>query len=207
MSGIRVALVCAILGLLPAAAVGQPASSQTEWINDLRLGGYVIVLRHGATVSEQADAMSRPNASGQRQLNEQGRAQAKSIGESLRRLKIPVGLVLTSPIQRAVDTGRLLGFGDVTATPDLAESGQGDSPDEHNRRAQAFRKLAAERPPADNNVVIVTHEPNIVDAFGNDWLNVREGEASVFEPDGNGGYKLIARVKASEWSRLVQALD
>jgi broad specificity phosphatase PhoE len=205
MSGIRVALVCAILSLLPAAAGAQPA----EWINDLRLGGYVIVLRHGATVSDQAgaDSMSRPNAPAQRQLNEQGRAQAKSIGESLRKLKIPVALVMTSPIQRAVDTGRLLGFGDVTATPDLAESGHGDSPEEINRRAQAFRKLVAVRPPADNNVVIVTHKPNIVDAFGKDWLNVSEGEASVFEPDGSGGFKLITRVQASEWSKLVQEPD
>lgn len=209
MSSIRVALVCAMLGLLPAAGRGQPASSQAEWINDLRQGGYVIVLRHGATVSDKTgtDSMSRPNASAQRQLNEQGREQARSIGESLRKLKIPVGLVLTSTIQRAVDTGRLLGFGDVTPTPDLAESGHGDSPDETNRRAQAFRKLVAVRPPADNNVVIVTHKPNIVDAFGKDWLNVSEGEASVFEPDGTGGYRLIARVQASEWSRLVQELD
>lgn len=207
MSSIRMALVCAMLGLLPAAAGGQPASLQAEWINDLRQGGYVIVLRHGATVSDQAntDSMSRPSVSAQRQLSEQGRAQAKSIGESLRRLKIPVGMVLTSTVQRAVDTGRLLGFGDVATTPDLAESGPGDPPDENNRRAQAFRKLVAGRPPADNNVVIVTHKPNIVDAFGKDWLDVHEGEASVFEPDGKGGYELIARIQASEWSKLVQA--
>jgi broad specificity phosphatase PhoE len=194
---------------LPAAARGQPASSQAEWINDLRQGGYVIVLRHGATVSDQAgtDSMSRPNASAQRQLNEQGREQAKSIGESLRKLRIPVGLVLTSTIQRAVDTGRLLGFGDVTATPDLAESGHGDAPDANNWQARAFRKLVAERPPADNNVVIVTHKPNIVDAFGKDWANVREGEASVFEPDGKSGYRLIARVQASEWSSLAKGMD
>jgi broad specificity phosphatase PhoE len=198
-----------MFGLLPAAAGGQPASSPAEWINDLRQGGYVIVLRHGATVSDKAgvDSMSRPNASAERQLNEQGRAQAKSIGESLRKLKIPVALVLTSTIQRAVDTGRLLGFGDVTATPDLAESGHGDAPDANNWQAHAFRKLVAERPPADNNVVIVTHKPNIVDAFGKDWVNVREGEASVFDPDGNGGYRLVVRVQASEWSRLAQELD
>ena len=70
-----------------------------------------------------------------------------------------------------------------------------------------FASSLAQRPPADNNVVIVTHKPNIVDAFGQDWANVSEGEASVFEPDGNGGYRLIARVQASEWSRLVQELD
>jgi hypothetical protein len=30
-------------------------SAQADWLDDLRLGGYVIVLRHGATYSNQAD--------------------------------------------------------------------------------------------------------------------------------------------------------
>ena len=118
-----------------------------------------------------------------------------------------MGLVLTSTTQRAVDTGRLLGFGDVTAAPDLTESGSTLPPDENNRRALALRKLVAGRPPADNNLVIVSHKPNIIDAFGKDWLDVREGEASVFEPDGHGSYKLIIRIQASEWSKLVHASD
>ena len=209
MTIIRMTLLCVLLGFLPVAASSQPAPSPTEWIDDLRLGGYVIVLRHGATYSDQAntDSMSRPNVPAQRQLNDQGRAEAKSIGESMRKLKIPVGLVLTSTTQRAVDTGRLLGFGDVTAAPDLTESGSTLPPDENNRRALALRKLVAGRPPADNNLVIVSHKPNIIDAFGKDWLDVREGEASVFEPDGHGSYKLIIRIQASEWSKLVHASD
>ena len=209
MTIIRMTLLCVLLGFLPVAASSQPAPSPTEWIDDLRLGGYVIVLRHGATYSDQAntDSMSRPNVPAQRQLNDQGRAEAKSIGESMRKLKIPVGLVLTSTTQRAVDTARLLGFGDVTAAPDLTESGSTLPPDENNRRALALRKLVAGRPPADNNLVIVSHKPNIIDAFGKDWLDVREGEASVFEPDGHGSYKLIIRIQASEWSKLVHASD
>jgi broad specificity phosphatase PhoE len=206
MSIVRLTLLCALLGFLPVGASSQPAPSQAEWIKDLRLGGYVIVFRHGATNSDQANAdpMSRPNVSTQRQLNDQGRAQAKSIGESMRKLKIPVGQVLASTTQRAIDTGTLLGFGEVTTTPDLTESGPEVSPDENNRRAQALRKLVAARPPADNNLVIVSHKPNIINAFGKDWLDVREGEASVFEPDGNGGYRLIVRIQASEWRRLAQ---
>ena len=209
MTIIRMTLLCVLLGFLPVAASSQPAPSPTEWIDDLRLGGYVIVLRHGATYSDQAntDSMSRPNVPAQRQLNDQGRAQAKSIGDAMRKLKIPVGLVLTSTTQRAVDTGTLLGFGEVTATPDLTESGPTLPPDENNRRALALRKLVAGRPPADNNLVIVSHKPNIIDAFGKDWLDVREGEASVFEPDGHGSYKLIIRIQASEWSKLVHASD
>jgi broad specificity phosphatase PhoE len=206
MFRIQLSLLCALLAILPAANGSQQSSPQPSWIDDLRLGGYVIVLRHGATVSAQsgADSMSRKNASGERQLNEEGRAQARSIGESMRRLKIPVGLILTSPVQRAVDTAALLGFGEVTADPDLAE---GTSLEGSNRRAIAFRKLAAMPPPADNNVVIVSHKPNIVEAFGREWSDVHEGEASVFEPDGHGAYKLIVRIQADEWGKWVQAAD
>ena len=186
------------------SVLASTQSLPTELINDLRLGGYVIVLRHGATVSDQASADSMSSAPMQRQLSEEGRAQAKSIGESMRKLKIPVALVLTSPIQRAIDTGRLLNLGEVTATADLAESGPETSPRDNDRRAQALRNLVADRPPVDNNVVIVSHKPNIVDAFGKNWSDVREGEASVFEPDGKGGYKLVARIQANAWTELAQ---
>jgi hypothetical protein len=50
----------------------------------------------------------------------------------------------------------------------------------------------------------VTHKPNIVDAFGKDWFDVREGEASIFKPDGKGGYTLVARVQAADWAKLAQ---
>ena len=42
---IRLALLCALLGLLPVAANSQPAASQAEWINALRQGGHGIVFR------------------------------------------------------------------------------------------------------------------------------------------------------------------
>ena len=78
------------------------------------------------------------------------------------------------------------------------------SPNENNRRTQALRKLAGTPPPAGTNVVIVSHKPNIMDAFGKDWFDIREGEASVFKPDGSGGYKLVVRIQANEWGKLAQ---
>jgi phosphohistidine phosphatase SixA len=206
MAGIRLVLFCALIALLPAAANSQPAASQPEWMDALRQGGHVIVFRHGATFSDQADTdpLNPANVGKQRQLNEDGRALAKSIGESMRKLGIPVGQVQTSMFQRAVDTGTLLGFGDVKASPDITEGGLVVSPNENNRRAAALRKLAGTPPMAGSNVVIVSHKPNIMDAFGKDWFDVREGEASVFKPDGNGGHALIVRVQASEWSKLAQ---
>jgi phosphohistidine phosphatase SixA len=198
------AAVAATFWLL--SATEQSAQAQAEWINALRQGGYVIVFRHGATHQDQADIdpLNPKNVAQQRQLNEAGRAKAKEIGEALRKLRIPVGQVQSSVFNRAVETGALMGLGDVTSTLDLAEGGLVVTPIENNRRAQALRKLAATVPPAGTNIVVVTHKPNILDAFGKDWFDVREGEASVFQP-GGGGYKLIARVQADEWSKLAQA--
>ena len=209
MSVIRLALFCALVALLPASAGSQPAPSQTEWLDALRQGGHVIVFRHGATHADQADTdpLNFANVGKQRQLNDEGRALAKSIGESMRKLKIPVGQVHTSMFQRAVDTGTLLGFGDVKPSPDISEGGLVVSPNENSRRAAALRKLVGVPPAAGTNVVIVSHKPNIMDAFGKDWFDVREGEASVFRPDGNGGHRLIVRVQASEWSKLAQAAN
>ena len=219
MRGIRL-LLCSLLIWSPTMTASLAASSRNDWANDLRWGGYVIVFRHGATTSDQkTDAMSNPDAdpmsnpaggkaaAGERQLDEKGRAQAEAIGASMRKLGIPVGLVLTSPLQRAVDTGMLMTFGEVQTVPELAEAGADLSPEEKDRRAQALRILVALHPPVDSNLVIVSHKPNIVNAFGKDWSDVREGEASVFEPDGDGGFKLVVRVQADEWKQLSSGLS
>jgi phosphohistidine phosphatase SixA len=192
------------IALVPVLAFS--AAARADWLDDVRRGGYVIVIRHGATFSNQADTdpLNIKNVSAQRQLNDQGRAQAKAMGEYMRKLKIPVGTVVTSMFQRAVDTGMLLGFGDVKSTFDVTEGGLVVSPDENTRRTQALRKLAGTSQPAGSNLVIVTHKPNILDAFGKDWFDVREGEASIFQPDGQGGYKPVVRVRADEWSSLTK---
>lgn len=205
---VRLSLLYALFAVLTAVAGSRPASSQAEWINSLRHGGYVIVFRHGATTSDKTkDSMSNPMTAknvGERQLTGEGRAQAKATGASMHKLGIPVGKVLTSSLQRAVDTGALLDFGEVIPTADLAEGGPAD---ENNRRAAALRALVTTSPPADKNAVIVTHKPNIIDAFGTDFSDIREGEASIFQPDGRGGYKLIVRVKAEEWENLARAAN
>lgn len=200
MSRLRYLLLLA--ALLPA--IGFSRAAQAGWLDDVKQGGYVLVIRHGATFSNQADTdpLNIKNVAAQRQLNDQGRAQAKAMGEAMHSLKIPVGSVTTSMFQRAVDTGKLLGFGDVQSTLDVSEGGLVVTPDENARRTHALRKLAGTPPSAGTNAIIVTHKPNITDAFGKEWFDIREGETSVFRPDGNGGYKLVVRIQASEWSGL-----
>jgi len=190
-----------------------PANAQIDpglmdAVKALRGGGHVIVFRHGATHTDQADTdpLNIANVAKQRQLNDQGRALARAIGEAMRKLNIPVGQVVTSQFNRAVETGTLLGFGAVTSIADITEGGLVVTPTENNRRAAALKKLASTVPPAGSNVVLVSHKPNIMDAFGKDWFDVREGEASVFRPDGNS-YKVVARVQAADWAKLAQAAN
>ena len=129
----------------------RTAQAQAEWLAALRQGGHVIVFRHGATHQDQADTdpLNLANVAKQRQLNDQGRELARAIGEAMRKLKIPVGQVITSMFNRAVETGTLLGFGAVTTTADVTEGGLVVTPIENNRRtaahAQARRDGAASR--------------------------------------------------------------
>ena len=42
--------------------------------------------------------------------------------------------------------------------------------------------------------------PNVLDAFGKDWFEIKEGEASIFKPDGSGSFALIDRVQIGDWA-------
>jgi len=61
-------------------------------------------------------------------------------------------------------------------------------------------------PKIGTNTILITHKPNIIDALGKDWFDVKEGEASLFRPE-NGSYKLLARVQMSEWPRIAAAAN
>ena len=78
------------------------------------------------------------------------------------------------------------------------------SPNENNRRTQALRALVATPPDPSTNTLIVTHKPNILDAFGKDWFELREGEASIFKPEAGGTYTLVVRVPISQWATAMK---
>jgi len=207
MSNIRKSLAAALLALC-AFALPAHAQVQPDLISGLRAGGYVIVVRHGATNNDQADTdpFHLRNIGKQRQLTDEGRATAQEMGEAFRKLKIPVEDVITSPYFRAIETGQLA-FGKAIPTVDVGEGGMIVTPRENSRRTAALRKLAGTPPAPGANTVIVSHKPNILDAFGKDWYDIHEGESSIFKPDGNGGYQFIARVEADDWKKLADTMN
>jgi broad specificity phosphatase PhoE len=207
MVHIRRAVLFAVIALILGGPVlAQPRPSDEELATGLRAGGYVIVIRHGATHADQADTdpLNHDNVAQQRQLSAKGEEAAKALGAAFKAIGVPVAQAYTSRFNRAYQTAKLAGFDKVDKSIDLTEGGLVVSPNENNRRAGAFRKLASQVPPSGGNVVIVTHKPNIIDAFGKEWFEVKEGEATIFKPDG-AGYKVVARVQMDEWPRIATA--
>src|SRR5262245_12230301 len=193
---VALAAACGLFALLPTAAPAQAPADDKALAAALRAGGLVILVRHGATFADQADTdpFNFDNIAKQRNLNDSGKTLAKGFGEALRQGGVPVGKVYTSKFNRAYETATLAGFADIEKTADLTEGGLVVSPNENNRRADALRKLLATSPKPGTNTVLISHKPNIIDALGKDWFDVKEGEASVFRPQ-DGKYVLLARLQ------------
>jgi broad specificity phosphatase PhoE len=195
----------AILLALVGTAWPQTAPPVGAVLKLLGAGGYVIVFRHGATHADQADTdpLNLDDVAKQRQLNDTGRADAKAVGEAFKAAGIPIGKSYSSRFQRAVETARLIGGKEPQTTLDITEGGLVVSPNENNRRTQALRALVATPPDPGTNTLVITHKPNILDAFGKDWFEIKEGEASIFKPEGTG-YALVGRVQIGQWATAMK---
>lgn len=171
-----------------------------ELIDDLKHGGYVIVFRHAPTNRDQSDSdpLNYSDITRQRRLSAAGVELATKVGYALRELGVPVGEIYTSKYDRAIETGKLIGGHAVTTTLDVTEGGLVATPIENDRRAAALKSLVATIPAEGTNTIIVTHKPNLIDAFGPDWVSSKDAEASVFKPGGSGA-TLVVRLQAQEW--------
>ena len=195
-----IAVTFGLLAMFPSILLAQPPVDDKTLATALRAGGFVILVRHGATFADQADTdpLNLDNISAQRNLNDSGKALARAFGGALRQAGAPVGKVYTSKFNRAYETATIAEFADIEKTADLTEGGLVVTPNENNRRAEALRKLLATAPKPGTNTVLITHKPSILEALGKDWFDVKEGEASIFRPE-NGKYVLVARLQMADW--------
>jgi broad specificity phosphatase PhoE len=194
----------AVVLLLLAACAGEPVPpSNSSWISPLRAGGYVVLLRHGATDWRQGDDdMSQlANCATQRNLDARGREQAAAIGEGIRALNIPIGKVETSEYCRCIETARIA-FGYGTASVDLTSVNRVD-PAEALRRVAAIRERIAAPPDRGTNTVLVSHMAMIREATG---VALEEGEAAVFQPADNGAARFVGRITPEQWTREAQSV-
>lgn len=149
----------AALGLLLAAAA--PA-----WTMDLR-DGDVVLYRHAlAPGGGDPPGMTLADCSTQRNLSDEGRAQARRMGESLRQRlgALKVTAVWASPWCRTLDTARLA-FGSVPLQVQPAfASFFADPAREAELLQQARTQLSSWRGPG--VLVIVTHQVTVTGLSG-----------------------------------------
>jgi broad specificity phosphatase PhoE len=179
----------ASLLVVVACAAVVPSVHATDAVWDaLRAPGSVVVLRH----SYAPGGFDPPDArlddcSTQRNLDEQGRAQAVRVGEAFKRNGVEVGKILSSPRCRCLDTARLA-FGRVEAWNVL----QGSLNDENLRRrlvAQINDVIATHRdgPP----LVLVTHGSVVSELTG---LNIRMGAFVVLRRGADGRHTVAGEL-------------
>lgn len=177
------------LALSPCARAGD----EVQWPR-LRRGGLVLLMRHADTGPGGGDppGFRLDDCATQRNLSERGRDEARRVGERLRREKVPIARVYTSPWCRCRETA-MLAFG--RAEDWEALSSVFDLPLREAEFSERVRKRVAgyaSRNPG-GNVVMVTHNVNIAALT---QLSVDPAEIVVVRPDGCCGLRRVERVKA-----------
>src|SRR5207253_1067354 len=129
--------ICLAVLMAAGVAYADPPSPE-KLLPELRKGGYVLFIRHPKTNPDQADTdpLNLDNIKAQRQLSDEGRKQAKALGEAFRALKLPIQKVIASKFYRAQEAAKLLDLGPVTPNLDISEGGLVVTPRENERRAK-----------------------------------------------------------------------
>jgi phosphohistidine phosphatase SixA len=183
--------IAATLALLVPPALAADSDDERIW-NLLKSGGQVVLMRHTVTPPGVGDppGMSVDDCSTQRNLTDEGRRQAKSIGEVVRSHGIEFDRVLSGPLCRCLDTARLA-FGRVETirTAVNPRAGIEDKP----REVREMRALATEKRRG-GSVVLVSHGTTIAAVTG---INTEPGEMLVVTPQGDGRFELRGRLMAA----------
>jgi phosphohistidine phosphatase SixA len=202
----RLAFTAFMLSALAlSAAPSMAQSSMRDVLEDMKKGGYVVLIRHGRTDESVATKDDSPldlsTCAGQLMLNDVGKRQAQAIGEAFKKAEVPVGHVIASTYCRAMETGRLA-FGkaepsDALLLEAFAPAAGTPVPAPWPQRVEAMKQMIAAAPAAGTNTVLITHFPNVKAALG---VQIGFGDAAILKPDGHGGVTMVARITAKEWA-------
>ena len=181
-----------------------PRFKGPEIVAKLKEGGYVVMFRHMATVHSPDNlyGVDLEDCSTQRILSDEGKQQARDLGEAFRRLGIQVGDVYVSPYCRTRETAKLA-FGTEGEISDTLSVWDELEVEEKTARGTEIRQML-DTPPSKpgTNSVLVTHTGNLLWSFGLD--SRPEGLAHVFKPTGLsiGRASYLGMVRPEEWRSL-----
>lgn len=153
-----------LLAILVCGARVSPAMASADPWAALRSGDHLVLMRHAIApgVGDPA-GFDVEDCSTQRNLNEEGRAQARAIGALFRSNGVRAALVYSSQWCRCLETARLLELGAVRELPALNSFFDGRD----RARAQTDATRAwIEKAPLTAPTVLVTHQVNITALTG-----------------------------------------
>src|SRR5215813_8917531 len=172
------------LSITPGLAAGD---SEEGWAA-LAKGGHVALIRHGnAPPGYEID-----DCKTQRNLDEQGRGEARALGEAFRNHGVRVDRIVSSPWCRCLETARLMAVGPVESSWALVPDRDPRSP---VRLLELKEMVSAWRGPG--TLVLVTHALTVRALLG--FLPL-QGETVVLKP-GSGsaaGGDLVGLIAAPE---------
>lgn len=182
------------LGWILLLSTGFSQAQEQQLIERLQQGGLNIFFRHAITPGKDPVKFNPPTerphdcSSGSRQLNDEGRAQSRRIGQRIKELHIPIGEVYTSSFCRCEETAKLA-FGRWTSTEILVVRPGVFKPDlDRALRSIPTQGFFNKAPSGKNNVYVghgVTFTQGVLSSdFGLSEARIflEEGEAAVFEP-------------------------
>ena len=180
-TAIQLGSLCALSSVF---AQSQDPSAEASWVQRLARPDHLMLMRHALApgVGDPSD-FKHGKCHTQRNLNEQGRHQAKHIGAWLKSRGLHSGQVFSSPWCRCVDTAQGLGLGPVMVENALGSFfGTPEQRHEQTRALEAFviKALARKK---DAALILVSHHVNI-EAYTGQVLS--SGEMLVAQIDSNG---------------------
>lgn len=182
-TGILVTFFLTVIILTPLASSTPGTRSPVDALHD---GGTVLLIRHAlAPGSGDPDHFILEDCTTQRNLNRQGRDQARAIGAFLHRQGIAGARVYASQWCRCLETARLMDLGPVQPLPALNSFYA--RPEDRPGRMQALRSFLDRQPRDGPLIIMVTHYVTINALTGE---GVSSGEGVVLQRDGAGQHVL-----------------
>jgi broad specificity phosphatase PhoE len=188
MTSKAAAVALVLMAALPSPAPAATAGAEALW-RLLAGGGQVVLIRHAITTPGVGDppGMRLDDCATQRNLDEEGRRDARRLGDAFRTRRIPVERVLSSPWCRCLETARLA-FGRAETWEPL--SNLFGRSERRTKQVEEMRRLVGERPPS-GNLVLVSHGSTIVALTG---VSPAPAELVVVTPSGGGRFSVAGRL-------------
>jgi phosphohistidine phosphatase SixA len=194
-------VVASLAGAVPAAAQKIPVKdlAPSTLVKILQTGGYVIYMRHVRTETDYADQVKAKmgNCATQRALSEAGWRDAVHIGQVIRRLKIPIGTVVSSQYCRAWQTAQLA-FMHYSKSSDLnfvpAEKYSKNQISVMRRRLLPY---LTSHPSPGVNKVLVGHDDPFEAATGT--YPKPMGAVYIIRPLGEGKFEIVGKISPHSW--------